>query len=163
MFYLALFLVFVVDMLALVGVLALGLKIQELRWPAFFRASLGGVAAVPVEIARLLTAFKLAEWLGATSGESAQLLLFLLNLRLGPMPLLVLGGFFLALQSDAQATPTARPRAQSEEKAAPKADDVERVPCSVCGRPFPREAAQRTGGICGSCRKKQRAEPASLP
>lgn len=102
MWYLALVLLVVLDCAAMVGALAIALKLQKVRLAAFFRAMLGGVAAIPVEIVRIFAAFGLVKLLGvsAAGGENTAALLFLLNFRFVAIPAVVIVGFFVAMQSE---------------------------------------------------------------
>ncbi|HSE47728.1 MAG TPA: hypothetical protein VLA96_00815 [Terriglobales bacterium] len=149
MYWLTVILLVVVNLAALIGVLALSLKIRTLRVATFWRGCLGALAAVPLEVARILLGFGITRWLGVAQGDA--LLLLLLNLRFFNIPLLVGGGFLGAAFGE--------PGPQSEPASSVPAGD--HFPCRECGRQIKRQESMRHNGFCAQCDPRTRSARAA--
>ena len=90
MYILAIAVLSVVDLTAMAAVLAVFLKIRALKTATFWRGCLGGLAAMPIEVVRILFGAWLVQKLGVKGDD---LLLLLLNMRMFNMPFLIGFGF----------------------------------------------------------------------
>jgi hypothetical protein len=163
MYWVAVACLVVLDAVFAMGVLAVAVKLQALRFGSFWRACLGGLVGIVLEFIRIFAAFGLTKALGVEKGDD--LLLLLLNMRFLNIPWLVVIGFFVAMQSatvqaegpaERPATGAAIPLPTSPSLSSSKTPkELEQVACSDCGRMIPRFVSRLTGGKCRRCERKK--------